>query len=66
VALVVNEFTRDSQFAMVDGYVSLVIATPLRALAARLVDEMARTAVAEGVASGQTFLEPVLYLPEFF
>ena len=66
VALVVNEFTRDSQFAMVDGYVSLVIATPLRELAARLVDQMARTAMGETVASGQTFLEPVLYLPEFF
>ena len=66
VALVVNEYTRDSQFAMVDGYVSLVIATPLRQLSEALVSNMVQIARGKDALPGQVFLDPVLHLPDFF
>ena len=65
VALVVNELTDDSRAALTDGYVTLVISTPLARLCADLV-EMMVNAVRNGMADmpGQHFLEPQLYLPE--
>ena len=65
VALVVNELTADSRAALADGYVTMVIATPLRELCDDLVDMMV-SAVGSGMADlpGQHFLEPRLHLPE--
>lgn len=65
VALVVNELTDDSRAALTDGYVTLVISTPLERLCADLV-EMMINAVRNGMADmpGQHFLDPQLYLPE--
>ncbi|ALI56566.1 LacI family DNA-binding transcriptional regulator [Celeribacter marinus] len=65
VALVVNELTEDSRAALADGYVTMVISTPLRQLCVELV-EMMVNAVKNGGAAvpGQAFLQPQLYLPE--
>ncbi|MEQ5872720.1 LacI family DNA-binding transcriptional regulator [Sagittula sp. NFXS13] len=65
VSLVVNELTEESRAAMVDGYVTMVIATPLAQLCADLV-EMMINAVQSGSAEtpGQHFLDPTLHLPE--
>ena len=65
VALVVNELTEDSRAALADGYVTMVISTPLAQLCADLVDQMIN-AVRSGFGNmpGQHFLEPRLYLPE--
>ena len=67
VALVVNELTEDSRAALVDGYVTMVISTPLRQLCSDLV-EMMVNAVKNGGAGvlGQHFLQPHIYLPESF
>ena len=65
VSLVVNELTEESRAGLVDGYVTMVIATPLAQLCADLV-EMMFNAVRTGSSEtpGQHFLEPTLYLPE--
>lgn len=65
VALVVNELTMDSRSALSDGYLTMVISTPLRQLCGDL------TALMSGLATGnepqvasQHFLDSVIYLPE--
>lgn len=65
VALVVNELVSDSRAGLSDGYVTMVISTPLDELCTALVDYMVR-AVRDGVGTvaGQHFLEPRLYIPE--
>ncbi len=65
VALVVNELTPESRTALSDGYVTMVISTPLRQLCTELV-ALAKRQVIEGggPVPSQSFLEPVLYLPE--
>ncbi|WP_238367176.1 LacI family DNA-binding transcriptional regulator [Mesobacterium pallidum] len=65
VALVVNEVTKESRAALVDGYVTMAICTPLPALCADLISHMVRS-VKEGDdgISGQHFLDPHLVLPE--
>lgn len=65
VALVVNEITQESRRGLQDGYVTLVISTPLRRLCRDLVDMMV-LAADQGVSGvgGQKFLQPDLYLPE--
>ena len=65
VALVVNELTPESRSAIQDGYVTLVIGTPLGIVCRDLVGLMTR-AVEHGVADlmGQHFLQPELYLAE--
>ena len=65
VALVVNELTQESQFAMVDGYVTLINETPLRELSRRLVELMVNSLDDSFAVPGQTFLRSVLHLPEF-
>ncbi len=67
VALVVNELTEDSRKALVDRYVSMVIATPLPELCRDLVDLMTNAAI-EGPSAnaGQHFLTPQLFVPESF
>lgn len=67
VQLVVNEWTPESQSALDDGYVSLIISTPLRAICRSVIDEMAATVHSpDHPPSGQVFFDPKLYLPEFF
>ena len=67
IAMVVNERTHDSFLAMADGYVSLIIGTPLDNLCETLIDSMAALVLGKGVQPpGQNFLDPILYLPEFF
>lgn len=65
VALVVNELTSDSRAALVDGYVRMVITTPLNDVCRDLVEMMVRSRFHpdEGPPS-QIFLEPRLVLPE--
>ncbi|MFT6660016.1 MAG: LacI family transcriptional regulator [Maritalea sp.] len=67
VALVVNELTDDSRAALADGYVTMVISTPLRRLCRDMV-EMMVNAVRNGSSevAGQHFLQPDLFLPESF
>ncbi|MCB2137272.1 MAG: LacI family DNA-binding transcriptional regulator [Rhodobacteraceae bacterium] len=65
VTLVVNELTQDSQRALADGYVQMVIATPLQELCRRLVDMMIRSVNERaGGETGQHFLEPRVIVPE--
>jgi LacI family transcriptional regulator len=65
VALVVNELTPESRSALSDGYVSMVIATPLRQLCTDLIRLMAAQKPGErDQVASQHFLDPVLYLPE--
>jgi len=67
IAMVVNERTHDSYLAMADGFVSLIIGTPLDDLCEALIDNMARNVLdSETPQPGQVFLDPTLYLPEFF
>lgn len=65
VALVVNEVTKESRAALVDGYALMAICTPLPVLCTDLIAHMVRS-VREGNdgISGQHFLDPHLVLPE--
>jgi LacI family transcriptional regulator len=65
VALVVNELVSDSREGLLDGYVTMVIQTPLDELCRALVDDMV-DATLNGLRSapGQHFLEPHLFIPE--
>ncbi len=65
VALVVNELTPESRSALQDGYLVLIIATPLATLCRDLVSLMV-TAAQQGPSeiTGQHFLQPDLYLAE--
>ena len=65
VHLLVNELTPESRSGLVDGFVTMVIATPLPQLCDDLVGLMA-TALRTGPSevAGQHFLRPELILPE--
>jgi LacI family transcriptional regulator len=65
VALVVNEITPESRNGLNEGYVTLVISTPLRRLCRVIVDMMVAS-IEQGVSDdgGQKFLQPDLFLPE--
>ncbi len=65
VVLVVNELIADSRAGLSDGYVTMVIATPLAELCQALVGNMIET-VRQGPGSvpGQHFLDPRLYIRE--
>jgi LacI family transcriptional regulator len=65
VALVVNEVTAESRSALIDGYVTMAISTPLKELCQTLIEHMIRsTQEGDNVVSGQQFLEPRIALPE--
>lgn len=65
VTLIVNELTVESRAALIDGYVTMVIGTPLDDLCHDVVDLMVRSVrEADDGVSGQYFLEPRIYLPE--
>ncbi len=66
IALVVNEITPESRRALEDGYVTLIVATPLEQLCRELVAETVRLKVEGSSLQVQRFLEPTLLLPEFF
>ena len=67
IAMVVNERTQESFPAMADGYVSMIIGTPLDALSDALVAAIvAQVLGTDTLRQGQNFFDPVLYLPEFF
>lgn len=64
-ALVVNEISPESSRGLNEGYVTLVISTPLSQMCRVMIDMMVASAE-QGVsdAGGQKFLQPDLYLPE--
>ncbi|OSQ50556.1 LacI family DNA-binding transcriptional regulator [Marivita geojedonensis] len=65
VALVVNELTAESRAALIDGYATMVISTPLAKVCDDVVDMMVKTSLhGEDGVFGQLFLDPVLILPE--
>ncbi|MGP9789142.1 LacI family DNA-binding transcriptional regulator [Roseinatronobacter sp. NSM] len=65
VALVVNELTADSRAALADGYVTMVICTPLAELCTDMVELMVRAVQGgEDGITGQHFLNPCIILPE--
>lgn len=65
VALIVNELTAESREALIDGYVTMVISTPLRELCQRLIELLVRSAQKdEDGVSGQQFLDPRIILQE--
>lgn len=65
VALVVNEVTAESRAGLLDGYVRMVMSTPLRRLCREMVDLMitAQQTPEDGIV-GQHFLDPMIVLPE--
>ena len=65
VILVVNELTAESRSALIDGYVTMAISTPLPELCKTLIDLMIKSGGQgdDGVSS-QHFLEPRIVLPE--
>ena len=66
VSLIVNELTPDSRAALADGYVTMVIATPLDPLCRALIGRMVAT-VGKSAAPGRaTTFDPQIYLPVSF
>jgi len=65
ISLVVNELTPESRSALSDGYLTMVISTPLRQLCADLMG-LIKTTVLESdqPVPSQQFLDPVIYVPE--
>lgn len=65
VALVVNELTPESRLALADGFVTMVISTPLRQLCEALVGLMAGEVTgAVAQVPSQHFLDAQLHVPE--
>lgn len=65
IALVVNELTAESSAGLIDGYVTMVIATPLQELCQNLIELMVQSVTeTEDGMTGQTFLDPRIVLPE--
>ena len=65
VRLIVNEVTAESRAGLVDGFVTMAIATPLPQLCDDLVRMMAEAARSgPSDVAGQHFLRPELVLPE--
>ncbi len=65
VVLVVNELTAESRSALIDGYVTMAISTPLPELCKTLIDLMIKSGgQGDDGTSSQHFLEPRIVLPE--
>lgn len=65
IALVGNELTDDRRAALSDGYMTMVISTPLETLCRNLVDHMIKAVLGEpNLPTGPQILDPLLYLPE--
>jgi len=66
IALIVNELTPESFSALEEGYVSMIVSTPLQEMCRSLIASMAAHALGDQSASAkQVFFKPALYLPEF-
>lgn len=65
VALVVNELTPESRTALSDGYLTMVIGTPLKQVCDDLVGLIKTTVLSpDSAVPSQHFLDPVIYVPE--
>ena len=65
IALIGNELTDDRRAALSDGYMTMVISTPLETLCRNLVDHMINATLGEpNLPTGPQILDPLLYLPE--
>ena len=66
VKLVVHPLTEEIRAALSDEYITSIISTPVQQLARSLVDEMAKTALGQGVKTrSQRFLKPQILFPEY-
>ena len=65
VSLVVNELTAESRAGLIDGYVTMVLSTPLKELCGKLIELMVQSTIEQddGV-TGQKFLDARIVLPE--
>jgi len=64
VALVVNEVTAESRAALLDGYLRMIISTPLAQLCDDVVALMVKAQSGDDGTIGQHFLDPRIILPE--
>lgn len=65
VALVVNELTPESRSALSDGYLTMVISTPLRQLCTEMIGWMKSHVLGpDSAVPSQIFLDPVIHVPE--
>ncbi|MDU8912005.1 LacI family DNA-binding transcriptional regulator [Aestuariicoccus sp. MJ-SS9] len=64
VALVINELTAESRAALIDGYATMVIETPLAELCREVVDHMVKAQDDDDGVAGQHFLSPRIIVPE--
>lgn len=66
IALIVNELTPESFSALEEGYVSMIVSTPLQEMCRSLISSMVAHVLGDQSASAkQVFFKPALYLPEF-
>jgi LacI family transcriptional regulator len=66
IALIVNELTPESLHALEEGYVSMIVSTPLQEMCRSLISSMATHALGDQRDTAkQVFFKPALYLPEF-
>ena len=66
IALIVNECTQDSLAALEDGYVSMIVGTPLREMCMSLISAMIAPKTGDNFDdSGQVFFKPELVMAEF-
>ncbi|HSF91211.1 MAG TPA: LacI family DNA-binding transcriptional regulator [Paracoccaceae bacterium] len=65
VALVVNELTPESRLGLSDGYVTMVIGTPMREICRRSIEQVGRLVTdPDATIQGQTFFDSVLSIAE--
>ena len=66
IALIVNELTPESFAALEEGYVSMIVGTPLQEMCRSLIASMVAYALGDqSDRAKQVFFKPELYLPEF-
>ena len=66
IALIVNERTQDSIAALEDGYVSMIVGTPLREMCVSLISTMIAPKTGDNFDdAGQVFFKPELVMAEF-
>jgi LacI family transcriptional regulator len=64
VALVVNEVTQESRAALLDGYLRMIISTPMAELCDDVVARVVQSRLGNDGIIGQHFLDPRIILPE--
>ena len=67
IALIVNELTPESFSALEEGYVSMIVSTPLQEMCRSLIYSLVAHALlgVQSASAKQVFFKPALYLPEF-